>query len=89
MRRAEADRDWQRAQELGPSNALAQSNYDAYRAAYETAKANLAVGEAVVVQNKGAVVQAQAALDRAQRNPGYCTIVSPVDGKPVARSMPI
>lgn len=64
----QADRDWKRAQELGPSNALAQSSYDAYKAACEIAKANLAVGQAVVVQDKGAVVQAQAALDRAQRN---------------------
>ncbi len=76
----QAERDWKRAQELGPSNALAQSSYDAYRAAYETAKANLAVGEAVVAQNKGAVVQAQAVLERAQRNLGYCTILSPVEG---------
>ncbi len=85
----QAERDWQRAQELGPSNALAQSSYDAYKAAYETAKANLAVGQAVVVQDKGAVVQAQAALDRAQRNLGYCTIVSPVNGVIIDRRVNI
>jgi HlyD family secretion protein len=85
----QADHDWKRAQELGPSDALAQSSYDAYKAAYETAKANLAVGEAVVVQDKGAVVQAQAALDRAQRNLSYCTIVSPVDGVIIDRRVNI
>lgn len=85
----EAARDWKRAQELGPSNALAQTSYDAYQAGYETAKANLAVGQATVVQNKGAVIQAQAALDRAQRNLGYCTIVSPVDGVIIDRRVNI
>jgi len=46
----QAERDWQRAQKLGPSEALAQSSYDAYRSAYETAKANVAVGEASILQ---------------------------------------
>jgi HlyD family secretion protein len=85
----QAEQDWHRAQELGPSNALAQTSYDAYKAGYETAQANLAVGEATVAQNKGAVVQAQAALDRAQRNLGYCTIVSPVNGVIIDRRVNI
>jgi HlyD family secretion protein len=76
----QAENDWNRAQKLGPSDALAKTSYDAYKAAYEIAKANLAVGEATIAQTKGAVLQADAALKRAQRNLGYCTIVSPVEG---------
>ncbi len=85
----EAERDWKRAQELGPSEALAQTSYDAYKAAYEVAKANLAVGEATVAQDKGAVDQAQEALKRAQRNLSYCTIVSPVKGVIIDRRVNI
>lgn len=85
----QAAADWKRAQELGPSDALAQSSYDAYKAAYETAKANLDVGQAAIIQNQAAVVQAQAGLDRAQRNLGYCTIVSPVEGVIIDRRVNI
>lgn len=85
----QAERDWNRAQKLGPSEALAQSSYDAYKAAYETARANLAVGEATVVQNKAAVLQAEAVLQRAKRNLGYCTIISPVKGVIVDRRVNI
>jgi len=85
----EAARDWDRAQKLGPGDALAQTSYDAYQAGYETAKANLAVGEATVVQTKAAVMQADAALKRAQQNLGYCTIVSPVRGVIIDRRVNI
>lgn len=85
----QAQNDWNRAQQLGPSDALSASSFDAYKSGYETAKANLAVGEASIAQNKGAVLQAQAALDRAQRNLGYCTIVSPVSGVIIDRRVNI
>ena len=88
-KRNEAARDWDRAQKLGPGDALAQTSYDAYQAGYETAKANLAVGEATVVQTKAAVMQADAALKRAQQNLGYCTIVSPVRGVIIDRRVNI
>ncbi|MCX5883489.1 MAG: RND transporter, partial [Deltaproteobacteria bacterium] len=45
----QAQRDWERAQKLGPSEALAVTSYDAYQAAYETAMANLAVGKATIM----------------------------------------
>ncbi len=85
----QADRDWKRAQTLGPGDALAQTSYDAYKAGYEEAKANVAVGEATLVQNKAAVTQAQAALARAERNLGYCTIKSPVEGVIIDRRVNI
>lgn len=76
----QAERDWQRAQKLGPSEALAQATFDAYESAYETAKANVAVGEAAILQAQAELARAQGALWRAERNLGYCVITSPVDG---------
>jgi len=85
----QAKRDWDRAQRLGPSEALAQSSYDSYKSGYETAQANVAVGDAAIVQAKDAVTQAQATLQRAQRNLSYCTIKSPVKGVIIDRRVNI
>jgi HlyD family secretion protein len=85
----QAERDWQRAQKIGPSEALAQSSYDAYKSAYETAKANVAVGEAAILQAKASMAQSEAALQQAQRNLGYCTIKSPVSGVIIDRRVNI
>ncbi len=85
----QAERDWARAQKLGPSEALAASSYDAYRSAYETAQAQVSVGKAAVVQAQSAVAQAEAALKRAERNLGYCTIRSPVKGVIIDRRVNI
>ena len=76
----QAQRDWERAQKLGPSEALAASSYDAYKAVYETAKANVAVAMAAIGQAQASMDQAEAFLQRAQRNLSYCTIRSPVNG---------
>lgn len=86
----QAERDWERAQTLDPkTNALAATQYDAYKAAFDGAKANVGVGESAIVQAKATVAQAQAALDRAKRNLGYCTIVSPVKGTIIDRRVNI
>ena len=85
----QAQNDWDRAQKLGPSEALAASSYDAYRSAYETAKANVAVAGAAIEQAQATVAQTQAALQRAQRNLGYCTIRSPVNGVIIDRRVNI
>jgi HlyD family secretion protein len=85
----QAQRDWERAQKLGPSEALAESSYDAYKSGYETAKANLAVGEAAIAQAKASVAQAEAVLQRSQRNLSYCTIKSPVKGVIIDRRVNI
>jgi len=78
LQKAKADlfrteQEWNRAQQLGPSQALSQSSYEGYEAAHKTALAQVAVSEA-------AIRQAEAVLKRAQRNLGYCTITSPVKG---------
>jgi HlyD family secretion protein len=87
LQKAQADlfrteQDWQRAQKLGPSEALSQSSYDAYQSAYKSAAAQVAVSRA-------AIRQAEAALQRSRRNLGYCTITSPVDGVIIDRRVNI
>src|SRR2546426_737397 len=82
-------RDWERAQKIDQSNALAQTQYDAYKGAYDQAKANVDVGAASIDQAKAAVAQAQASLARVQRNLGYCTIKSPVNGVIIDRRVNI
>jgi HlyD family secretion protein len=85
----QAERDWGRARKLGPSEALSQASYDAYQSAYETAKANVAVGEAAILQARASNVQAEASRRKAQRNLGYCTIKSPVKGVIIDRRVNI
>lgn len=85
----QAERDWQRAQKIGPSDALAQNVYDGYQAAYEIAQADVAVGEAAVAQAHGALAQTAAAVRRTQRNLGYCVIKSPVKGVIIDRRVNI
>ncbi len=85
----QAQRDWARAQKLGPGDALSQADYDAAQSAFETAKANLEVGKAAIVQAKKTVEQSEAALKRAQQNLSYCTIVSPVKGVVIDRRVNI
>ena len=85
----QADRDWERAKKLGPSDALAQTQYDAYEAGYEQAKANVTVGEAAITQEKASVDSANATLERAMRNLSYCTIISPVNGVIIDRRVNI
>ena len=85
----QATSDWNRAQKLGPSDALAQESFDAYRAAFETAKANVKVGEAAILQAKAVIPKDNAAVERAQRNVSYCTIKSPVKGVIIDRRVNI
>ena len=85
----QAERDWDRAKKLGPSEALSQASYDAYRSAYETAKATVAIGEAAILQAKASVIQTEASQRKAQRNLGYCIIKSPVKGVIIDRRVNI
>ena len=70
--------EWQRAEALRPTKAIADTDYDLDVANYKQAVAAVQVGEA-------AIKQAQAALKTAQTNLGYCTIKSPIEGVVVDR----
>lgn len=85
----QAERDWERAQKLGPSDALSKSLYDQYQTGYEVAKANLAAAEAAVEQTKAALAQTKANLSTAETNLSYCVIKSPVKGVIVDRRVNI
>ena len=85
----QTENDWKRAQKLGPSDALSQTDFDAARANYEVSKANLGVGKAAVVQAQGTVSQAEAILKRNLQNLAYCTIKSPVKGVIIDRRVNI
>jgi HlyD family secretion protein len=85
----QTENDWKRAQKLGPSDALSQTDFDAARANYEVARANLAVGKAAVAQAQGTVAQAEATLKRNLQNLNYCTIQSPVNGVVIDRRVNI
>jgi HlyD family secretion protein len=56
----QADADWNRAQKLGPSEALAPTAYDSYKANYEIAKANVSLDEAALKQAVATTIQAKA-----------------------------
>jgi len=85
----EAEADWKRAQKLGPSEALAPTTYDSYKATYEIAKANVHMAESSVVSAKAATDQAEANLAKDQKNLDYCTIKSPVNGVIIDRRVNI
>ena len=89
-RKAEVDleretREWERAKALGVGIAQSQSDYDAAKASFEGAEAQLGIAKASVASAVAQVVQAKAAVEKAERNLGYCTICSPVDGVVVDR----
>jgi HlyD family secretion protein len=86
---SQTSNDWKRAQQAGASAGLSQSDLDTYKANYEVAAANLAVGEAAVIQAQTGEAQSVAALQRAQQNMDYCTIQSPVKGTIIDRRVNI
>lgn len=85
----QAERDWTRAQSLGVGDALSQKDFDAYRSAYDVAAATLAVGKAQKLQAEASISQAQAQLEKAERNLSYCNILSTVDGVIIDRRVNI
>lgn len=85
----QAKRDWERAEKIGPGDALAQTTFDTYRSGFEQAEATVAVADAAIVSAKAAIDQADSAVQRAQRNVDYCTINSPVDGTIIDRRVNI
>lgn len=85
----QADADWQRAQKLGPSGAIAPQATDSFKAAYDIAKANVNVAEAALTQSKATSVKSEATLNKAQRNLDFCTIKSPVKGVIIDRRVNI
>lgn len=81
----QAGLDRERAEKLGPGEALSKSSYDQYIADEETARASVDVAEASLLEAEASLKQAEAALKKEMRNLEYTTIKSPVDGVVVKR----
>ena len=78
-----------RAQQLRPTNAIAQNTYDAALADFDVAKSNVAVAEASLSQAEAQLAAANASQERAARNLSYCVIKSPVNGVIIDRRVNI
>jgi len=92
----QAKKDWDRAEKLGPTNSLSRSAFDTYQSTFEATKANVSaaaaaceVATAQITTSKATVMQAQAAIQLADRNLGYCTITSPVKGIVIDRRVDV
>jgi len=78
----QAQQEFDRAESLRPTKAIADTDYDVAMANFKAAKANVAVGEAVISQ-------AEAALRLARTNLDYTVIKSPVQGVIIDRRVNI
>jgi len=78
----EARLQYERDRGLAEKKVVAQAEVDTREASYQSALAQVAAGRA-------AVTQAQAALSQARTNLAYTTIVSPIDGVVVSRSVDV
>lgn len=78
----EAERQYQRTKSLADQKLVAQADA-------ETAEANAAAARAAVEAARASVQQTRAALNQAQVNLTYTTIVSPIDGVVISRSVDV
>jgi HlyD family secretion protein len=78
----DAERQYKRAETLASQKFIA-------RADFETAEANASVAKAQVASSEAGVEQARAALNQAQVNLRYTTILSPIDGVVISRSVDV
>ena len=78
----QADKDFIRAKNLVAESIISRGEYDA-------AEATLAATKADEASAVASVSQAQAALDQAELNLRYTTIVSPIDGVVISRNVDV
>jgi HlyD family secretion protein len=79
---ADAELDFRRNQTLVRQNLVAQNDLDKARTRFESSRAELQAAQAQVAV-------ATAAMKEAETNLGYTTIVSPVDGVVISRSVDV
>lgn len=78
----DADRQYNRSKQLGEQKLVAQADVDSAQATADAARAQVAASNA-------SVQQAEAALSQANINLKYTTIVSPIDGVVISRSVDV
>lgn len=82
-------RDRERAEKLGPGQALSKTSYDQYISDEEMARAAVEVAEASLAQTEANLQSAEASLRKEMLNRGYTKIQSPLDGVVVTRLVDI
>lgn len=82
-------RDRERAEKLGPGEALSKTSYDQYMSNEEMARAAVDVAEAALAQAEANLQSAEASLRKEMLNRGYTKILSPLDGVIVTRLVDI
>jgi len=87
--RNEAKSQWERVQKYPHSEALAQNDFETFKANAATTEANYQVGKAAILQAEAGVKQAEAQVPRAETNLRYCDIKSPTDGVIIDRRVNI
>ena len=85
----QAERDWERAQKLGPSEALAEPATTPTSRPTRLPRPTSPWARRRSSRPKAGLAQAEALRRRAQRNLGYCTIKSPVKGVIIDRRVNI
>jgi len=78
----DAERQYTRAKQLGEQKLIAQADVD-------TAEANFNIAKATVAAALAGIQQSAASLHQAQANLKYATIVSPIDGVVISRSVDV
>lgn len=81
--------EYQRTQALVKEGVLSQQQLEVARANYESAEASVNAAEAQVVQANAQVSQRNAAVQVSKTNLDHTTIVAPVDGIVIARSVDV
>lgn len=76
----DTERLWERNSSLLEKNLISQAEVD-------TAKSNMDMAKAQILAAEGGLAQAQASLQQTQINLGYTTIVSPINGIVISRSV--
>ena len=76
----EAEARWTATQQLHKSGAANPMEMVTNKTGYDVARANVAVGEAAIVQAQNAVAQAEASLQQARQKQSLSVIRSPVTG---------
>jgi HlyD family secretion protein len=85
----EAEARWTGTQQLQKSGATNSIELITYKSGYDVAKANVAVGEAAIVQAQDAVTQAEATLQQAGQKHSFCVVRSPVKGVVLERRVSV
>lgn len=84
-----AKSNWARAQELRGKDAMSKSDYDNFKAEYDSAIATVSVRHANLAQADAQLASSKAAYDKAKQNLDYCIISSPVDGVIIDRRVSV